>query len=153
MTVVVEIPVSGRTKRAIIEMAYEDCGLAGYVFERTDDEFASGLRKLNTLMGEWPWNTLKFNLPTYGQGELAEFSGLDDKYIHAVSQYLAMRLAANMGKSMPIEYMRTCNRSLMLLQSEAAVVPKIGFTQGTPKGQGHRQYYRREPFFPVDETG
>jgi len=138
MTVTAHIPVSGRPKRDIIELAFDDCGLAGYEFDRTPEEQSMALRKLNALMLEEPWAQLGYSQPAYGVGQADGNSGLPDFAINTVAQYLAMRIAPGIGVSLPPEYKATAARSLMNLQSQIATIPCVEFPARTVRGTGHR---------------
>lgn len=144
MTVVLSIP-AGRPKRDIIELAFDDCGLAGYEFDRTPEEQSMALRKLNALMLEHPWNQLGYTQPAYGVGLAEEPSGLPDDTINAVAQYLALRIVPGIGASLSPEQKATMARSLALLQSEYAVIPTMDLAGSTVRGSGQRNS-RHWPF-------
>lgn len=144
MTVVLSIP-KGRPKRDIIELAFDDCGLAGYEFDRTPEEQSMALRKLNALMLEHPWNQLGYTQPAYGVGLAEEPSGLPDDAINAVAQYLALRIVPGIGATLSAEQRATMARSLVLLQSQYAVIPTMNLANSTVRGSGHR-YSRFWPF-------
>lgn len=147
MTVTISIP-SGRPKRDIIELAFDDCGLAGYEFDRTPEEQTVALRKLNALMLEHPWNKLGYTQPAYGVGLAEEPSGLPDDTINAVAQYLALRIAPGIGNSLSDETKRSMARSLMTLQSEYAVVPVMEVPGNTNLGSGDSRSRGLYPWSP-----
>lgn len=138
MTITATIPVSGRPKRDIIELAFDDCGMAGYEFDRTPEEQSMALRKLNALMMEHPWSQLGYAQPAYGVGQADGGSGLPDFAINTVAQYLALRIAPGMGVSLSPEYKAAMARSLMNLQSQIACIPYIELPHNTVRGSGHR---------------
>lgn len=133
MSIVLSIP-SGRPKRDIIELAFDDCGLAGYEFDRTPEEQMMALRKLNAMMMEHPWNQLGYRQPTYGVGQPEEPSGLPDDTINAVSQFLALRIAPGIGTTLSPEQRATNARSFALLQAQHAVVPDTETPVAFPRG-------------------
>lgn len=134
MSIVLSLP-TGRPKRDIIEVAFDDCGLAGYEFDRTPEEQTMALRKLNALMLEWPWNRLGYVQPTYGVGQAEEPSGLDDKHVNTVAQYLALRIAPGIGVTLAPEQRATLARSFATLQAEVATVPDVEIPIGFPRGK------------------
>lgn len=138
---------SGPPKRDIIELAFEDCGSTGYEFERTPDEVASALRKLNMLMAEWKSAgiDLCYNQPDYGAGLPEDLSGIPLDTVNAVAQYLAMRIAPQMGVALSGEQKATANASMLLLQARFARNPRMRFAPNTPRGSGHR-YWPQYPF-------
>lgn len=142
------IPVySGKPKREIIELAFEDCGSAGYEFERTPEEVGSALRKLNALMAEWKGQgiDLGYQQPDYGTGLPTDLSGLPDETIHVVAMYLALRIAPQMGKTLAPEQRAALSRSFLLLQAQYARVPTVRFPRRTQRGAGTYPYW--DPFF------
>ena len=147
MTTYVSLPDKGVPKRTLIDLAYEDCGLAGYEFERTADEVQSALRKLNALMAEWPWSGLGYVLPHHGEGDAAEPSGVDPAFSQAVAMQLALRLASAMGKSLSPEQRAAMSRSRHLAMSSLAGIPAVALQPGTPRGQGNRR--RSALFGPI----
>jgi len=140
MTVLITIP-TGRPKRDIIEMAFDDCGLAGYEFDRTPEEQTMALRKLNALMLEWPWNLLGYNQPDYGVGLAEGPSGLPDEAISGTAQYLAMRIAPGIGNTISPELKATMARALANIEALTATIKTIDPAPGTAVGAGNRYGY------------
>jgi hypothetical protein len=138
MAVTLQINDVGPPKRDLIEMAFEECGSAGYEFERTPEEVSAALRKLNAMMGEWPWNQLGYPIPTYGIGLPEELSGIAPENVQAVALHLAMRIAPNMGASLSAETKAAMTRSFNLLASRYATPPTALIALNTPRGTGHR---------------
>lgn len=148
-----EIPVTdiGPTKGTIIDMAFEDCRLSGFDFDRTPDENLSALRRLNSIMKEWPWNTLGYALPDFGEGSADELSNIPSDAQEGVAAKLALRLMAAFGKSPSEAFRITAAQSIAYVRGQYATVPTIGFAPDTPRGRGnHYPYY--SPFFPVSEA-
>lgn len=141
MTVILNIP-AGRIKRDIIELAFDDCGLAGYEFDRTPEEQNMALRKLNAMMLEWPWSQLGYAQPTYGVGRAEDASGLPDEAVNAVAQYLALRIAPGIGNTLSPEQRASMARSLQTMQAQIAVVPVMRQRANTPLGSGRRRWGR-----------
>jgi hypothetical protein len=140
MTVLITIP-TGRPKRDIIELAFDDCGMAGYEFDRTPEEQTMALRKLNALMLEWPWNLLGYNQPDYGVGLAEGPSGLPDEAISGTAQYLAMRIAPGIGNTISPELKATMARALANIEALTATVQTIEPAPGTAVGTGNRYGY------------
>lgn len=138
MTITATIPVPGRPKRDIIELAFDDCGMAGYEFDRTPEEQSMALRKLNAMMMEHPWAQLGYDYPTYGVGQAEGGSGIPDFTINTVAMYLALRIAPGLGVTLSPEYKAAMARSLMNMQSEIARVPYVGLSRNTVRGSGNR---------------
>jgi hypothetical protein len=137
MVLVAHLPATGRPKREIIELAFDDCGMAGYEFDRTPEEQSMALRKLNAMMYEHPWDQLGYAQPGYGVGQAEGGSGLPDFAINAVAMYLALRIAPGMGVSLSQEQRAAMARSLTTLQSQIATIPCVHPPANTVRGSGH----------------
>lgn len=151
MAVVLSIP-KGRPKRDIIELAFDDCGLAGYEFDRTPEEQTMALRKLNALMLEWPWSGLGYTQPAYGVGLAEEPSGLPDMAISATAQYLALRIAPGIGNTLSPEMRASLARSRDTLFAQVATIPTMQLAGNTPLGTGRYGRYVYLPYSVSDDA-
>lgn len=133
--VLVVLPVSGYTKGAIISLAHELCGIAGFEFELEPDEIASALRVLDLMMAEHPFNLMGYN-STLPPSLPEDASGLLDIDVPAAYHYLAIRIAASKGKTLaapvPAQAMMTYNSA----SSRYAVVPRMPIADNTVRGSG-----------------
>lgn len=149
------VPVyGGPLKRDLIQLAYEECGQAGYEFELTAEEYASALRRLDALMYEWRDGygiDLSYNFANYGKGSPEDESGIPPAATQVVATYLAMRVAPGIGKTMTAESSGALARSFSLLRTTYTNMPRMGFRAGTIRGAGHRRFGWRDPFFRVEE--
>lgn len=146
MPITLSLPAGGKLKSDILDLAFDDCGAAGFAFDRTPEEQSAALRKLNALMLERPWSLLGYRQPTYGAGLPEEQSGIPDFAFNTVAQYLALRIAPGMAVTLSPEASRAMARSLTTLQGELASVPTMGLPGNTVRGSGHNRYSRRYPF-------
>lgn len=138
MTVVLNTNDGGPAKRDIIEMAFEDCGSAGYEFGRTPEEVASALRKLNVLMAEWSEAgiNINYNQPDYGAGDPEEGSGIPLSAMGAVAGFLALRIAPQMGVALPPEQRTALGMSYNRLLSSTYQMGAMPFRRNEPRGAG-----------------
>lgn len=156
MTTLISIS-SGPLKRDLIQLAYEECGQAGYEFELTAEEYASALRRLNVMMAEWLsvfGLDLGYDFPAAvgDNGSVDDASGIDDGAAHAVAIRLALRIAPIIGKTLSAESRKQMAESWAALRTKYQAVPTMNFARNTIKGAGNRRFWsRRNPFFPVDE--
>jgi len=147
-----QIGPSTATKRQIVEMAYEECSLAGYEFNVTPEELFSGLRKLDALMAEWRATDkdLNYNAPeTFGGGDLEDMSGVPDATISGVAISLAMAIAPAMGKAMGQETRQRLASGMMAIRSICARARESGWARSTVAGSGNRYWTHYSPFMPV----
>lgn len=134
---------STSTKRQIVEMAYEECSLAGYEFNVTPEELFSGLRKLDALMAEWAQSSkdLGYNFPaTFGAGDLEDYSGIPDAAINGAAISLAMAIAPAMGKQMSAETRARIAKSMTVISALCAKQVSMGWARSTVAGAGNRRW-------------
>lgn len=145
---------STSTKRQIIEMAYEECSLAGYEFNVTPEELFSGLRKLDALMAQWAQSSkdLGYNFPdTFGGGDLEDVSGIPDAAINGASISLAMAIAPAMGKAMSAESRARLSKAMTVIGAMCAKRASVGWARDTVAGAGNRRlgWGWNSPFMPT----
>ena len=145
-------PVRGpstSTKRQIVEMAYEECSLAGYEFNVTPEELFSGLRKFDALMAEWAQSSknLGYNFPsTFGGGDLEDYSGIPDAAVQGAAISLAMAIAPAMGKQMSGETRARLAKSMSVISTMCAQKSVQGWGRNTVAGAGNRRWGYGVPF-------
>jgi len=143
---------STATKRAIIEMTFEEMTLAGYEFDATPEEQAAYLRQLDAMMAEWrgPGRQLAipYNAPAVlGEGNFEDESGVPDFAIQAVAISLAKRCAPKIGKTLSPETQAALVSGMDAIN--AAFSPRVERRLGrtTPRGAGNRWAAAWDPFF------
>lgn len=140
------------TKRQVIGMALEELGLADYEFNTSNEEKASALRRLDSLMALWAGTGfnlhLSYNFPhAIGGSNLSDAAGIPDDALDAVSTHLAAKLAPVIGKSLSPETRTSLNRSLNALRAQYAVIPERRVPRGTIVGAGQKPRSVWQPFF------
>lgn len=148
MPVILTLPATGRTKRDIIELAFEYCGQAGFEFETSPEEVASAVRLLDTMMAEWPWNLTGY---VRGNSLPEEPSGLADEDVPAVFMELALRRAPGLGKSLSPEARATMSRSATSIRSRYSSILTQPMDHNTVRGSG-MSWRRRRAFINESVT-
>lgn len=133
MPVVLTINDTGRPRGELVRMAYEDCGLSE--FGLTPDEIAKGVRKLDLMMGEWPWSLLGYE-PGNDPGDL---SGLDASTENAAVRNLAIELAPGLGVTLDPRYSAKAKQGLQQMCAAATSIPTASVPGGTVMGSGNRR--------------
>jgi hypothetical protein len=134
--VTLTLGTAGPPKRQIIELAFGDIGSAGYEFGRTPEEVSDALLRLNAMMREYPFSTLDFNFPAYGNGLPDELSGIPPQWLSVVAAKLALRICPMMGASMSAEAKGNLSYGMAQLNAAAATIPSMPYERGTPRGAG-----------------
>jgi hypothetical protein len=140
--VAIALPITGSTKRSLLDTAFEECGIT----ERTPDEEASALRKLNQMMFEWPFSVLGYDA---GDTTAEELSGFDPRWDQAVALALAQRLAPKELNGQPLspESKAALSRSRIQLESYAGTLSMPTATMVSAiSGEGNRRMLGSLPF-------
>lgn len=122
-------------------MAFGKLTLTGYEFGRTPEEINDAQSELDAMMLEWPYSGLGYVDSPYGVGSPDEQSGIPNNTLAAVAGGLAIRLAANMGRSLPPEAVGSINKSFALLQASVATIPIMPMEHNTVRGAGARSTF------------
>ena len=137
MTITIPIP-SGPTNREIIDRAYRSLGLKDSMFARSDEEYATGVEVLSSMMFESPFDQLGYLQQDGGEGSRVEAeSGIDRKWLEAVGLMLAERLAPAIGKTISPHTEKARARAYSQLCA-AQPIPEAQYSDGTPRGAGAR---------------
>lgn len=145
------------TKRELILQAFDEIGLASYVFDLTTDQLQSALRRLDAMMAGWETNSIRvnYNLPsTPSASNIDDDSGLPDAAIEAVYLNLALRIAPSYGKAVSPETKQFADMAYNNLANQCIPpVPELQFPHTMPRGAGNKPWrYRINPFMdrPTD---
>ena len=155
MPIIIEIAEDGPPKRQIIELAFSECGMAGYEFGRTPEEVSDALLKLNAMMAEWKGMRgidLGYIQPNYGVGKPDTLSGIPNDTLNVVASYLALRIAPMMGAQLSTEAKANLARSLSLLEAHYAAIVPMPHDPFTPRGMGVGQGRLLGPFVTDPST-
>lgn len=140
---------STATKAVLLDLMFEECGRAGYEFDRSPGEDASALRRLDALMAEWQAQgiALNYNFPaTFGQSQPADAAGIPDSAVNTVAAWGAMRIAPGMGKSISPETRKAMSDGLAFLRAETATIPSMKLPTTTGMGIGKKSWSVWYPF-------
>ncbi|MFB1502121.1 packaged DNA stabilization gp4 family protein, partial [Thiocapsa sp. N5-Cardenillas] len=90
------------SKRQFVEGAFEEIGLASYVYDLQPQDYQTGLRRLDAMMAEWNARGLRlgYPLPSAPQdSDIDAATDIPDAANEAVVLNLAIRLASGYGKT------------------------------------------------------
>lgn len=140
---------STATKGQLLDLIFEECGIAGYEFDREPGEDVSALRRVDAMMGEWAAQgcNLNYNFPViFGQSLPTDLVGIPDSALNAVALWGAMRFAPTMGKSLSAETRKSMADAKSMWFAETASIPSMHFPHTTPRGIGNKPYSIWRPF-------
>lgn len=90
------------TKREIINMAFEEIGLAAYVFDLQPQQIEGSLRRLDIMMATWNGKGLRLGYPlpsALGNSDPDQEMDVSDMALEAMALGLAVRIAPGFGKA------------------------------------------------------
>jgi len=146
----------GWTKGQFITQAFEELGLASYVFDLQPQQLDSALRKLDGMMALWNAKGVRlgYPLPSNPQdSSLSEETSVPDSAVEAIYTNLAIRIAGGFGK-IPQDTTKAAARAgYEVLLSRAAMPIEQQFPNTLPVGAGNKPWANTDnPFAsgPVD---
>lgn len=149
----------GYSKRQFVAAAFEEIGLASYVFDLQPEQLQSALRRLDAMMADWNGKGIRLGYPLPGSpqdSELDEPTLVPDSANQAILTNLAIRLAPSYGKMLMPETKAVAKDSYnTLLQRATAPIPQQ-LPATMPSGAGNKPWrvydnpFLRPPVDPVD---
>lgn len=141
------------TKRQFIEQAFEEIGLAAYVFDLSADQLQSAMRRLDAMMAYWNSRGIRLGYPIPGSpqdGDIDADTGVPDAANLAIYANLAIQLAPSFGKAIPIEEKVIAKMAYDSLLARAAMPMEMQLPGTMPLGAGHKSL--DQPFVtpPID---
>lgn len=112
------------TKRQLIHQAYEEIGLASYVFDLQPEQEMSALRRLDAMMAEWDSIGVRLGYPVASEAngsDLDQSSGIPTWANSAVVNNLAMGLAGSVGKQPSVQLAKMAQSGYLALLSRSSV--------------------------------
>lgn len=129
------------TKRQIIQQAFDEIGLAPYVFDLTADQLESALRRLDSMIALWDSKGIRlgYPLPNSPQNsDLDSETNMPDIAVEAAFLQLAVRIAPSYGKAVSIETKATAKQAYDSLLVQFATPPEMQIPAGYPAGAGYK---------------
>jgi hypothetical protein len=137
------------TKRQIIQQAFDEIGLAPYVFDLTADQLESALRRLDSMIAMWDSRGIRLGYPLPGSpqnSDLDSETNMPDVAVEAAFLQLAARLAPSYGKVVSAETKAAAKQAYDALLVQFATPPEMLIPAGFPIGAGYKPYAIDDPF-------
>ena len=148
----------GYSKRQFCVAAFEEIGLASYVFDLQPQDLESALRRLDAMMADWNGKGIRLAYPLPGSPQDSDInaeSEVPDSANGAIITNLAMRLAPSYGKQVMPMTMATAKNAYNTLLSRATLPPQQQLPGSMPSGAGNKPWrVYDDPFLrpPVDRV-
>lgn len=143
----------GYSKRQFVEAAFDEIGIAGYVFDVQPEQLESALRRLDAMMAEWNAKGVRLGYPIPGSPEFSNInaeSQVPDSANEAIITNLAIRIAPSYGKSVQPDTKVTAKTAYNTLLSRSMQPPEMQLATTVPVGAGNKPYRETlEPFLPA----
>jgi hypothetical protein len=146
----------GYSKRQFVAAAFEEIGLASYVFDLQPEQLQSALRRLDAMIADWNGKGIRLGYPLPGSPQysnLDEPSEVPDSANEAIITNLAIRLAPGYGKVVMPETKAVAKDSYNTLLQRATMPFEQQLPSTMPAGAGNKPWRVYDnPFIrpPVD---
>jgi hypothetical protein len=145
----------GYTKRQFVTAAFEEIGLADYVFDLSPEQLESALRRLDAMLMEWNAKGIRLG---YASASSPQDSDLDtetnvpDSAWEAVITNLAVRIAPGYGKTVSPDTKMVAKQGYNTLLQRATFPLEQQLPETMPSGAGNKPWWYDNPFLqrPVD---
>jgi hypothetical protein len=149
----------GYSKRQFVAAAFEEIGLASYVFDLQPEQLQSAMRRIDAMMADWNGKGIRlgYPLPNSPQdSDLDEPTLVPDWANEAIITNGAVRLALGYGKVVMPETKAVAKDSYNTLLQRATMPPEQQLPATMPAGAGNKPWrvydnpFIRPPVDPVD---
>lgn len=142
------------SKQQLVSAAFEEIGVANYVFDLDPEQQQGALRRLEAMMGHWAAQGLRIGYALASEpaeASLDDDSGLPDAATEAVYTNLALRLAPTIGKAVSRDTKTTAKAAYSALLSKLVSnnARERPYPGGLPVGAGAKQL--EDPFSPMPD--
>ena len=148
----------GYTKRQFITGAFEEIGLADYVFDLQPEQLQSAVRRLDSMMMEWNAQGIRLGYPIASSpqdSDLDTETNAPDSAWEAIITNLAIRIAPGYGKAVSPDTKVSAKGAYNILLQRATYPLEQQLPSTMPIGQGNKPWrwdnpYVNRPADPVD---
>ena len=148
----------GYSKRQFVAAAFEEIGLASYVFDLQPEQLQSAMRRLDAMIADWNGKGIRLGYPLPGSpqdSDLDEPTLVPDSANQAIITNLAIRIAPSYGKVVMPETKAVAKDSYNTLLQRATAPLEQQLPGTLPSGAGKKPWrvqggpFLRPPVDPV----
>lgn len=139
------------TKRQFVEAAFDEIGLASYVYDLQPEQLQSALRRLDAMMATWNNKGIRVGYPLPSSPEDSDLdveTGVPDAANEAIYLNLGIRIAPGFGKQVSMDTKKSARDGYLGLLSKTANVQEQQFPSTTIRGAGSKPFRARDVYFP-----
>lgn len=134
----------GWTKRQFVTQAFEEIGLAAYVYELTPEQLDSALRRMDAMIAGWNSSGVRIGYPLPSSPDSSNIdvdSGVPDFANEAIYLNLAVRLAAPYGKVLAPETKAAADMAYSNMANQVMPpIPERQMPRTLPRGAGTKPW-------------
>ena len=133
----------GYTRRQFIASAFEEIGMADYVFDLQPEQLQGAARRLDSMLLDWNARGIRLGPNISATVDVADLDtdmGLPDTANEAVICNLAMKIAPSYGKQVQAGTIMSAKNALNTLYSIAASPPRMRLPATMPQGAGNKPW-------------
>jgi hypothetical protein len=147
----------GYSKLQFVQAAFEEIGLASYVFDLQPQQIESALRRLDAMMADWNGKGIRLAYPIPSNPENSDINaetGVPDSANEAIITNLALRLAPSYGKQIMPQTQVVARNAYQTLLSRATTPAEQQMPGTMPAGAGNKPWrLYDDPFLRRPEEG
>lgn len=147
----------GYSKLQFVQAAFEEIGLAAYVFDLQPQQIESALRRLDAMMADWNGKGIRLAYPIPSSPENSDINaetGVPDSANEAIITNLAIRLAPSYGKQVMPQTQTVARNAYQTLLSRATTPAEQQMPGTMPAGAGNKPWrLYDDPFLRRPEEG
>ena len=139
------------TKRQFVEAAFEEAGMAAYVFDLSPQMVQSACRRLDAMLATWNAKGIRLGYPLPSSPENTDIdteTGVPDSANEAIITNLSMALGPSFGKVANPVTMARAKMAYDTLLARAAMPGEMQLGS-LPSGAGNKTW--DQPFLPPPE--
>ncbi|MES0445000.1 MAG: packaged DNA stabilization gp4 family protein [Desulfobacterales bacterium] len=145
----------GWTKRQLIEQAFDEIGLASYVYDLTPDQLQSALRKMDGMLAGWDAKGIKIGYPLTASPQdssLDTETNVPDAANEAIYLNLGIRIAPGFGKMVAMDTKANAREAYRALLVGIAMPKEMQLPSTMPSGAGNKSWRTDQPFLNTPDT-
>ena len=131
------------TKKQLIVQAFEEIGLADYIYDLTPEQLQSAVNKMDSIVANWETQGVRISYPMSDNPSSANINALSNipSFANeAIYLNLALRLAPSFGKTVSQETKLAAFNAYSNLISKLTTVAQRNLTTDLPLGQGNKPW-------------
>jgi len=139
----------GYSKRQFVSAAFEEIGMAEYVFDLQPEQLQSALNRLDAMIAEWNAAGIRlgYAMPSSPQdSDLDTETNVPDSAWEAIITNLAIRIAPGYGKAVAPDTKVSAKGAYNILLQRAAYPLEQQLPDTMPLGQGNKPWRWDNPF-------